>query len=681
MKRKHVRRLRGFLSNCRGTIALIIALAAPLLIAATALSVDAGFWYQQQDTLQSAADAAALAAANAANYGAASVENVEPLALAAANMASNNQFSLTSAQLVLSNPPASTTASGTKITAWQATATIPRGSFFSAVKGLGLPGEPAGTQSATAVADMVKKTGSSCLISEGTIVVSGGASIVGSNCGISSNAASCPSMTVTGSGIIQATSVVTAASCISAPQYSGYIGTDPKDPPGAPDTVVLNTSTPDPLAGLNAGNVVLWNPGWSVPAAPVEHGSAVTPNLGYNTWNQAGVGDCTQMKGKYSADCELYPNYLTGMNNAGVVELILNEGVANGSTFITGGLGGQANTSLTMNGSNYYINGGMNFTSDSTFSLGSGTQSVPVSMVVNGGMSLTNGTATLNAGTYYLTGVTSGTKVTGWGLLTNVPSVSIDGSNYYVDGGVNLAGGTTATAISSGLYEFNAYSGNSDAANGSGGAFYAAQGNLTIGSTPPVDSTPPAPATYYFDGGLNISNGTKTVVLNPGVYYIRNGNLIIDSGTNVTGVGVTFVLEGTAAYIFNGGATVNITAPTDNCVSPADYPESSYENPNSPYDGTNGEGICGVAIYQARGDATTDIINEGAASTFNGAIYAPSAPLTMSGAGALNIATTGVPGLVVASVNDSGSGNIKIAETLGAGGSGGVTMSTALLVQ
>jgi hypothetical protein len=199
------------------------------------------------------------------------------------------------------------------------------------------------------------------------------------------------------------------------------------------------------------------------------------------------------------------------MNNIGVVQLILNEGVSNGSTYITGGLGGQANTSLTMNGSSYYIDGG---------------------------------------------------------------------------------------------------------------AFYAAQGDLTMGSTPP------APATYYFDGG----------------------------------------------------ATVNSTAPTDNCVSAADYPKLSYEAPNSPYDGTNGEGICGIAIYQARGDASTDTVNEGAASTFNGGIYAPSAPLIMSGAGALNISTDGIPGLVVASINDSGSGNIKIAETAEAGG-GGVISSTALLVQ
>jgi Flp pilus assembly protein TadG len=86
-----------FCPTAGGTIALIVALAAPLLIAATALSVDVGFWYQQQDTLQTAADAAALAAANAANYGVTSESSVEPLALAAANMASDNQFGLTSA--------------------------------------------------------------------------------------------------------------------------------------------------------------------------------------------------------------------------------------------------------------------------------------------------------------------------------------------------------------------------------------------------------------------------------------------------------------------------------------------------------------------------------------------------------------------------------------------------------
>ena len=113
--------------------------------------------------------------------------------------------------------------------------------------------------------------------------------------------------------------------------------------------------------------------------------------------------------------------------------------------------------------------------------------------------------------------------------------------------------------------------------------------SLTLGTTPPSGGGAPAPATYYFDGGLTISNGIKNVTLNPGIYYIRNGNLVISSGSSVTGNDVTFVLEGNAGYIFNGGATVNITAPTSNCVSPSAYPESAYENQASPYDGTDGD--------------------------------------------------------------------------------------------
>src|SRR5271156_1036024 len=58
-------RLSGFSSDRRAGIALIVALSAPLLIAATGLSVDVGYWYQNQTSLQSTADAAAVAAASA----------------------------------------------------------------------------------------------------------------------------------------------------------------------------------------------------------------------------------------------------------------------------------------------------------------------------------------------------------------------------------------------------------------------------------------------------------------------------------------------------------------------------------------------------------------------------------------------------------------------------------------
>ena len=89
-------------------------------------------------------------------------------------------------------------------------------------------------------------------------------------------------MSVSGSGKIIGTSVSTAASCVatdggsqttSTTRGSGYIGTAETDTPdnGSTSTTTLNAATaPDPLAGMNASNAILWNPGWTVPAAPAE---------------------------------------------------------------------------------------------------------------------------------------------------------------------------------------------------------------------------------------------------------------------------------------------------------------------------------------------------------------------------------------------------------------------------
>src|SRR5271168_1332053 len=121
------RRVTRLSSNRRAGIALVVALSAPLLIAATGLSVDVGYWYQEQESLQSAADAAALAAANAQiNFNTVtSQQQAEPFALAAANNATNNQFNLTATTLTVA--PTTVTVNGAAGTAWQATATAPRG--------------------------------------------------------------------------------------------------------------------------------------------------------------------------------------------------------------------------------------------------------------------------------------------------------------------------------------------------------------------------------------------------------------------------------------------------------------------------------------------------------------------------------------------------------------------------
>jgi hypothetical protein len=667
------------LSDRKAAVALIIALSTPLLIAATGLAVDVGYWYEQQEALQSAADAAAIAAATAAaKYGVTTTNAAQSFAFAAANQATNNQLGLTALSLTLNKVPVN----GGTSTQWTATVTIPRRSFFSAVGGMGLMGMLPGNQAASATADVVAPTSPACLIAtQGTISLTGDAKVVGTNCGIASNDATGCSMSVTGSSEIIGTAVTTTASCVSVPPFSGYIGTNPNgSPAGSSSTVTLNALTAaDPLADMNpadsaSAGMAIWNPGWTVPSAPTETGSPATPQLS-NTSNQPGVGSCN------SGNCALDPGFLTGMNNFGVTSLLLNEGTNIGATFITGGFKGQSNKTTTMNGDNYYINGGMNVTSDSSLTIGSSTQTSPMTMVVNGGTFLANGSATLFPGTYYLNGPMSGSSFSGWGLSANISSaLALEGSTYYVNGGIGISNGGPQMTLSSGLYELTSFAGNSNATNSSGGAFYAGQGSYVFGN-PVSANTTPAPNTYFFDGGLTISGGATPVTFNPGIYYIRNGNLDIGAGAKITGTGVTFVLEGTAGFTIGGSASLSLSAPTSNCVAPANFPNPAFEGATAPYDGTDGEGICGVLIYQSRGDTAADNLIEGSSETFNGAVYAPDAPLTVSGNGAMTINTSNLTGLEVASISGSGSGSIDLTNTATNSSTSASSSASVLLVQ
>ena len=157
-------------------------------------------------SLQSAADAGALAAANAQiNFNTVTSQQLaEPFALTAANNATNNQFNLTAATLTVT--PTTATVNGAAATAWQATATAPRGSFFSPVKGW--PFRPAPRQpTATATADYVSGTASDCLITKGSInTESGHAEVEGSNCGIlDESTTSCSINAQNGTSIIGST--------------------------------------------------------------------------------------------------------------------------------------------------------------------------------------------------------------------------------------------------------------------------------------------------------------------------------------------------------------------------------------------------------------------------------------------------------------------------------------------
>ena len=92
-----LQRMKRWVRGRRATVAVVVAISAPLLIAATGLSLDAGYWYQQQENLQIAADAGAFAAANAEFSNPTTITTAPaglPYAQSAANNATNGKYNL-----------------------------------------------------------------------------------------------------------------------------------------------------------------------------------------------------------------------------------------------------------------------------------------------------------------------------------------------------------------------------------------------------------------------------------------------------------------------------------------------------------------------------------------------------------------------------------------------------------
>ena len=169
---------RRFASRQAGVV-LMFALASPMMIGATGLAMDISYWYQEQENLQTAADAAAIAAANAeATYttNMTTSAQAQPFALQAANAGTGGQYHFGSGSATVSVTP--TIVGGN--TKWTATATAPRLSFFSTVRGLGLGGLTAGTQGAVAAADYIPITPNNCMITKGQVITYNNAKVQGS---------------------------------------------------------------------------------------------------------------------------------------------------------------------------------------------------------------------------------------------------------------------------------------------------------------------------------------------------------------------------------------------------------------------------------------------------------------------------------------------------------------------
>lgn len=107
--------------------------------------------------------------------------------------------------------------------------------------------------------------------------------------------------------------------------------------------------------------------------------------------------------------------------------------------------------------------------------------------------------------------------------------------------------------------------------------------------------------------GITINSGGD-LTLNPGTYYFT-GNFIPNSGTTVSGNGVTLYFTNGSTFIGNSGSTVNFVAPTN--------------DPN----------YTGILFFQDRSDSAQFILDSGSKSTWQGAIYVPDATIDINSGG------------------------------------------------
>lgn len=193
---------------------------------------------------------------------------------------------------------------------------------------------------------------------------------------------------------------------------------------------------------------------------------------------------------------------------------------------------------------------------------------------------------------------------------TSIGSIS---SNWYPSGVNN--GGTvgTGTAIVQGktascgppVPTAPAYTASSCTADplthyGNGGSTY------SVGPGSTYSTTQNGTTVCY--NSLTVGANGDAVTLNSGIYVINGGELHFESGANNAsnkgGNGVFFYLVGNASLVIDNGANVNLTAASSGTYA-------------------------GTLVYQAASDTNALSIQGGSNTSFNGAIYAPGAAVTL----------------------------------------------------
>jgi hypothetical protein len=145
--------------------------------------------------------------------------------------------------------------------------------------------------------------------------------------------------------------------------------------------------------------------------------------------------------------------------------------------------------------------------------------------------------------------------------------------------------------------------------------------------TPSHQSHPSGLPVMRFCSGLKVTGGTIT--FKPGLYIIEGGDFAVNAGTTLTGTGVTFYFAKAAGLKLNGGATVNLSAPS-----------------TGPYSG--------LLFFGSRTSTViANQVNGASGSTFDGAIYFPASGVEYAGRSGSTAGCTQIIGKTVTFTGNS----------------------------
>ena len=130
----------------------------------------------------------------------------------------------------------------------------------------------------------------------------------------------------------------------------------------------------------------------------------------------------------------------------------------------------------------------------------------------------------------------------------------------------------------------------------------------------------------YSIGGNFSSTGSSSISIGSGLYDI-GGNLSLTGSGSMTGSGVTFYTLGSDTL--TGSGNMNLTAPTSGTYN-------------------------GVLIYQPSTDASAMSITGSGGDKIQGILYAPGAPLTLTGSGSLTVSLD----IIADTIKVTGSGSV-----------------------